>query len=281
MSSGASPVGPHSTRPASTSAERTATGHWDQLGRSIEKYRRNTIWCEFRDELHRRWLAERMAWTPGSKVLKTDLFEEAAGAGICPFVTSTGVRCFGIDIAQLLCHLASSGGAVAAACADVQRLPFPDSSFDAVVSLSTLDHFETVAEIRDAVRGIARIVRPGGQLLITLDNPVNPIVRFRNRLPSNVREVGDLVPYFVGPTLDLSSLCSLLEKCGFEVAARDTLMHCPRVVAIRVAGLFSRFGKGALSRLLVKALLKCEALQRWPSAEWTGHFVAVSAIRAK
>ena len=60
------------------------------------------------------------------------------------------------------------------ACAEVRHLPFRDGEFDAVVSSSTLDHLDTVDEIAVALRELRRILRPGGELVVTLDNPANP-----------------------------------------------------------------------------------------------------------
>lgn len=50
------------------------------------------------------------------------------------------------------------------------RLPFGDSQFDAVVCVEGLEHIEHPA---NAVREFARIVRPGGRLVISVPNILN------------------------------------------------------------------------------------------------------------
>ena len=70
-----------------------------------------------------------------------------------------------------------------AECCDVRELPYEDGTFDAVVSTSTLDHFETVAEIGEALRELRRVLAPGGTLVVSLDNLSNPLVAVRNALP--------------------------------------------------------------------------------------------------
>ena len=51
---------------------------------------------------------------------------------------------------------------------DLNRLPFADDSFDLAVSLQALQYLE---EPRRAVRELARVLRPGSSLLLTLPNP--------------------------------------------------------------------------------------------------------------
>ena len=70
-----------------------------------------------------------------------------------------------------------------ALAADVRRLPFADGDFDTVVSNSTLDHFKTSAELADSIKELSRVLRPGGELYLTLDNPSNPLIALRNALP--------------------------------------------------------------------------------------------------
>ena len=80
-------------------------------------------------------------------------------------------------------------------------LPTGDT-FDLVVSNSTLDHFARADDITIALREIQQVLKPGGRLILTLDNPSNPVVRLRNALPFAALNQMGLVPYFVGATLD-------------------------------------------------------------------------------
>jgi 2-polyprenyl-3-methyl-5-hydroxy-6-metoxy-1,4-benzoquinol methylase len=50
---------------------------------------------------------------------------------------------------------------------DVQRLSFADGSFDTVISCETVEHVPDVAR---AVRELARVLRPGGRLVLTTPN---------------------------------------------------------------------------------------------------------------
>lgn len=52
--------------------------------------------------------------------------------------------------------------------ADLTRLPFPDASFDLVSCISVLEHMPPDTRTR-GVREMARVLKPGGQLLLTYD----------------------------------------------------------------------------------------------------------------
>ncbi|MDT8305924.1 MAG: class I SAM-dependent methyltransferase, partial [Anaerolineae bacterium] len=52
--------------------------------------------------------------------------------------------------------------------ADARHLPLASASFDAVTALSTLEHVRGLHGDRQALQEIARVVRPGGAVLLTL-----------------------------------------------------------------------------------------------------------------
>lgn len=56
-------------------------------------------------------------------------------------------------------------------CSDAQRLPFPSASFDRVVSICALEHFQEDAR---ALHEMARILKPEGILVLTVDSLSHP-----------------------------------------------------------------------------------------------------------
>ncbi len=50
--------------------------------------------------------------------------------------------------------------------ADMRKLPFPDASFDAVVSCAAIHNLYQAADREQAIREIARVLAPGGQAVI-------------------------------------------------------------------------------------------------------------------
>jgi SAM-dependent methyltransferase len=51
---------------------------------------------------------------------------------------------------------------------DPRRLPFPDETFDCVTAISTPDHVAGLHGDRQALSEIARVLRPGGQALVSV-----------------------------------------------------------------------------------------------------------------
>ena len=82
---------------------------------------------------------------------------------------------------------------------------------------------------------------------------------------------------FVGATLDRERLLRALRLAGFEPCACRAILHCPRVLAVPLAGALQRRAAEPARRRFLALLLQFERLAGWPSAYYTGHFVAVRA----
>jgi ubiquinone/menaquinone biosynthesis C-methylase UbiE len=54
--------------------------------------------------------------------------------------------------------------------ARVERMPFPDRSFDVALAMGVLEY----TDLREALREIARVVRPEGLVVLTMLNPASP-----------------------------------------------------------------------------------------------------------
>ncbi|MGZ4359110.1 MAG: methyltransferase domain-containing protein [Gaiellaceae bacterium] len=210
-------------------------------------------------------------WLPDGieALLKTDAFDEVAGEGLLETLAQRAGHVTLVDrSAQLIARVRERHPGVDAKVADVRALPFADASFDAVVSLSTLDHFDSHPQIERALAELARVTRPRGTLIVTLDNRMNPLVALRNLLPARLLRAIHLVPYQVGATLGPRALQAAVARSGFEIDETAATMHVPRLLV------------RALRWRALGSLLACERLDRWPTGGLTGQFAAVRAHRS-
>jgi SAM-dependent methyltransferase len=223
-----------------------------------------------------RWLPP----DPAGSVLKTDLFDELVGAGLVPDLFGRYAAVTAVDVSA---EAVKSAGlrypGLEAEFADIRDLPFDGGAFDAIVSNSTLDHLPTMADISDGLAELMRVLRPGGRLLVTVDNRTNPLVALRNSLPAGVRARTPLFPYPVGATCGARRLRRLLEETGFEVAELTTIVHCPRVLAVAGGQLVDRRCHDGGKRRYARWLVRFEALEALPTRWVTGHFAAALALK--
>jgi SAM-dependent methyltransferase len=170
-----------------------------------------------------RWLPDE----PVGRLLKTDAFDEAAGEGLFPLLRVRAREVVVVDVSEAAVAAARERHpGLAAECGDVRRLDFPDATFDAVVSNSTLDHFESLEELRVAVHELARVLRPGGTFMVTLDNPANPLVGFRNLLPYQLLRRLGILQYRMGATCAAARLRRLVTEAD-RPRARDRVPGRP------------------------------------------------------
>ncbi len=234
------------------------------------------LWRAFCDDLHERLIRRWLGGERFEAALKTDLFDEAVGQGLVGVLGALADEVYGVDIAgDIVREAARKHPGLRASVGDVRRLDFAAGTFDVVLSDSTLDHFVREEEIREALGELARVLKPGGRLLITLDNPVNPVVALRNRMPQKQMGELGLVPYFMGRTLSMGGLVGAVADAGLEVLEKRHIMHVPRVVALQLCRMVS--GWGRVHQPLVRAMMACEAAAALPTARFTGHFCAVLA----
>lgn len=246
--------------------------YWDRLlAHDLGTLAEQAEWLRYSRGLYAEWIT-RYLETHGTtaSVLKTDAFEETRGTEVIDALRSRFGRVVTIDVAHSALRRAGLGPQRKVQ-SSVLQLPFRPAAFDAVVSLSTLDHLASAEEIVAALRGLSAVTRPGGQMLLTLDNLANPVVWLRNAVPHAILNSVAKRPYRYGATLTPHALEKALRMAGWKVRTLTSVVHPPRVLAVAM----SKFvGEGRpLSRSVYDRCLR--AFESWaalPTRHLTGYF---------
>ena len=219
-------------------------------------------------------------------VLKTDLFSEAFGQEQFLFdIAEAKSNTVGIDISCEIVNKARKQArrhnvdASKYLCCDVKKLPFQSNSFDLIISDSTLDHFPSEADIITALKELARVLRTGGTLILSIDNknnltyPPYPVTRLWMRL--------GISPYFIGRTLSPGKLKDALEEIGLEVQEITAIFHYPHPDAL-VRGLehfLRRLSRCKLDNCIRRCLTRLDHLEEKKTRYLTGRYIAVKAVK--
>lgn len=259
--------------------------HWDEVAGGWPRTGyRNPILARHKKNVYLRLLDR---WTRGTprRALKTDLFAEALNEE--EFVSSLPwrERILGIDIsggivarARQCCGAEGADSRGWVTC-DVRSLPFASSTFDFVLSDSTLDHLATTAEIEGALSELSRVLAPGGTMILTIDNPHNItyppgwLVRLWMRL--------GLAPYYIGTTLKRRRLRTVLSQLHLRLDEETTILHYPHPDGIvRAAESALRaVGRGRLDTAVQRAFDRLERLERSRVRYLTGRYLAIKATK--
>lgn len=255
--------------------------HWEDVGEEWSEREHDRLWRCCSDAVYEQWLESAAPELRAGRVLKTDLFDEAFGGGLLEWFSARGAQVTGCDLAHSTARRARQhcqrGHVVVG---DVRRLPFTPGTFDCVLSNSTLDHFAERGDLVRSLAEVALVLKPGGTLLLTMDNPLHPLVGLRNLWPGPWQRVG-LVPFEVGVTYRGSVLERLLREAGLDVVHRTAILHAPRVVMVPLCAWMSRRrGWRAAPKSWLWILGAMEKLSRLPTRQLTGHYVAIVARKA-
>lgn len=112
----------------------------------------------------------------------TRLLDAGCGAGLLALLASLhGARVAGLDASPALLAIARRRLPDADLReGDLEALPFEEASFDAVVAVNSVFY---AADMAQAMRELARIVRPGGRVVVTAWGPLDECAFLRAVMP--------------------------------------------------------------------------------------------------
>ena len=253
--------------------------YWDEVAGTVEEevYVPDRFLARIKREAYLELLARWGGDKQRGSVLKTDLFEEACGrGGLVGMLARRARRVAAFDLSPKMAAAGRKAAEVhgGVATADARWLPFADGAFSLVVSPSTLDHFDDPDDLGRSLRELARVLEPGGRLIVSLDNRQNitdPLLRLVHRL--------GLVPFYLGRSYRIGELRRELELAGFEVAAETAIVHTPRLFSMAAVTVAGKLGWRWLRRLVRKTLLAGQRLEGTRWKYYTGSFVAALGVK--
>lgn len=116
-------------------------------------------------------------------------------------------------------------------------------------------------------------------MLLTLDNPWNPLLALRNAIPHALRLALGVTPYYVGYTCGPVRVERLLCQAGFEVRATTAILHFPRALTALIGPALRLTGLTRIESRMLALLRRTEILGHGPTRWLTGHYVAVLATK--
>ena len=134
-------------------------------------------------------------------------------------------------------------------------------------------------QIYTGLKELYRLLKKNGVLVITIDNPTNPIILIRNILPHRLMQLFGFIPFKMGVTLSKYELTKYLESVGFSVQESTAIVHSPRIIALRIGQVLYKIGNKKLITFFLNFLKIFENLQKLPLRYFTGHFIAVKAVK--
>ncbi len=217
---------------------------------------------------------------PPRVVLKTDLFEEANGDDQLLFDLDLGQAvAAGFDMCSATAGKASDRAPRRGQplfVSDARRLALASSSVDLIISTSTLDHMDSAADLERALAELHRVLRPGGRMALTLDNPWNPVYPVLRLLCAT-----PWAPFELGHTASRAGLERVLRKVGFEPRSWRPIVHNPRLASTAYFMALRRLMGERADPWIARSLELFDELERLPTRWLSCCFMAVSVTKTK
>lgn len=261
------------------------TRYWDQVAENVaKKYEFDELLAQQYRRVHLNLIARWADVKKNQRILKTDLFAEALqpSRAFLWEILKNNDNIVGIDISAKIAFRAKTS---ATQCApgssaeymncDVRHLPFASNSFDLIVSDSTLDHFTHENEIVTALSELSRVLKPGGALVITMDNKGNltePLFRLWVFL--------GLSYFFIGKTYSIKELKQALARVGLLVTDTTAIIHNPRFFTRKIIALLHKGSPTRFNRCIRRGLATLDGLENRKTKYLTAQFIAAIAVKS-
>jgi ubiquinone/menaquinone biosynthesis C-methylase UbiE len=130
-----------------------------------------------------------------------------------------GLSLFGID--NNAERLRQAGQRLAASAnlseQDATRLAFGDGYFDVIVCVNVLFNLDSMQSVEAAIKEMARVLRPGGSLILDFRNGANPLLSLKY---ATARFYDPSVKGLPLRTYTFGQMKRLFERCGLAVRSK-------------------------------------------------------------
>ncbi len=159
-------------------------------GRFLAKHGAGEIWNWESPAGKLRW-ARRVKMLSGHLKPGMTVLELGCGTGyFTRELACSGADIIAIDVSPEILEIARVNYSAPNVRYQIQNayvLSYSDSMFDSVVGSSILHHLE----IEEALRGVYRVLKPGGTIYFTEPNMLNPQITLQKNVPWIKRKLGD------------------------------------------------------------------------------------------
>jgi len=182
---------------------------FDQIAESWYRIRHWPLLREELEEMASRW--------QGGKLLNVGC---AHGPDFLPF--TRGFELWGIDsssgmLKQALRYSARRNFYANLIAADATLLPFPNDTFDWVISVATYHHIEGICTREKAFTELKRVLKPQGEAFLTVWNHRQPGFFLKSKEQQVPWRLKEKTVYRYYHLFSYGELKRLLEKAGFKI----------------------------------------------------------------
>jgi SAM-dependent methyltransferase len=206
----------------------------------------------------------------GTRLLKTDLWDEAKNTRILHWAARQGVDVYGLDVSMPTVEQAKrefAGDRSPFVVADVRHVPFASGSFDAIYSMGTIEHFE---ETEAAVVELARLLTPGGRLILGVPNRHDPFLR---PLMVSLLQARGWYDYGSEKSYSRKDLRRMLNAAGLTVTAETGILFIPGWLRMLDLLVHTRWPRWSFGTRPAVALFRWLG-QRFPGLRRHGYLLA-------
>ncbi|MFB6089413.1 MAG: class I SAM-dependent methyltransferase [Candidatus Aenigmatarchaeota archaeon] len=194
--------------------------YWDKTVKEMGESHLEFKIAQYKAKVHLELVKKWGSNLKDKRILKTDLFEEYFQRDSFFYPIDSEEK-FGLDICkEIVTNVHKKDKNLKLCVTDVHRLPFEDESFDLIISNSTLDHIKK-EWVSVALGEMKRILKPGGQLILTIDSRENPLYMLGLFLGQRLH----ILPFYQDRCYSTNEIREIIENLGLRIEDTDSIFH--------------------------------------------------------